>query len=96
MKKKKDINVHNEVFVLMRRIQRARTEADRDIAKNNFMAMKDNKIACKFVKYVEETFLSEQWINSFCDMWRQSGNIELWNTNNASEATIRTIQSDMQ
>jgi hypothetical protein len=60
------------------------------------MVMSAHETAGEFVKYVEKTFLSAQWINSFCDMWRQSGNVGLWNTNNASEATIRTIQSDMQ
>jgi hypothetical protein len=84
------------VFVLLKRIQRARTKEALDIAKNNFIAMKEDRTAGEFVTYVEETFLTTDWIEAFCDIRRQAGNSGLWNTNNGSEATIRTIQRHAQ
>jgi hypothetical protein len=32
--------------------------------------MKKNKIAGKFIQYVENTFLTMQWIDAFCDIWK--------------------------
>jgi hypothetical protein len=84
------------VFVLFKRIQCAQTKEDLDIAKKKFIAMKDNRTAGNFVKYVEETFLTTHWIEGFCDIRRQVGNSGLWNTNNGSKATIRTIQHHAQ
>jgi hypothetical protein len=42
MKKEKKIRIKNKVLVLLRQIQRLRNEADRDMAKNKFVTMKEN------------------------------------------------------